>query len=119
MADSSFDIVCQVENADIINTKHQTEKDILKRFDLKDSNSTLDFDEKKFEIKFQSSEEYKLNAVIDIFKSNLLKVNLSPSICDIGKIEHALGGTVKTIVTLQQGIPQDKAKLIVKDIKRQ
>ncbi len=117
MADSSFDIACQLENADVINAIAQTEKDILKRFDLKDSGSTLDFDDKKFTIQVKSSEDYKLNAVVEILKDNFLKRNLSPKTIQTDKIEHGLGGTVKQTCTLQQGIPQDKAKQIVKDIK--
>ena len=117
MAESSFDIACNLESSDIINAINQTEKDILKRFDLKDSGSTLDFDEKEFTIQIKSSEEYKLNAVIDILKDNFLRKNISKKTIGNGKTEHALGGTVKQTVSLQQGIPQDKAKQIVKDIK--
>ncbi len=117
MADSSFDIACTLETPDVINAIHQTEKDILKRFDLKDSGSTLELDEKAFTIAAKSSEEYKLNAIIDILKDNFIKKNISPLTIKNGKTEHALGGTVKQTLTLQQGIPQDKAKQIVKDIK--
>lgn len=117
MADSSFDIACQLESPEIINAITQTEKDILKRFDLKSSNSTLEFDEKAFSIQVKSSEEYKLNAVVEILKDNFIKRKLPPKTITTEKIEHALGGTVKQTCTLQQGIPQDKAKQIVKDIK--
>ena len=116
MADSSFDIACTLETIDVINAIHQTEKDILKRFDLKDSGSTLELDEKAFTITAKSSEEYKLNAIIEILKDNFVK-SISPLTIKGGKTEHALGGTVKQTLTLQQGIPQDKAKQIVKDIK--
>ena len=117
MADHSFDISCQLDSPEVSNAIHQTEKDILKRFDLKNSNSTLEFDEKAFTIQVQSSEEYKLKAVTELLKSAFIKRNLSPNTITEEKIEHALGGTVKQQLTLQQGIPQDKAKQIVKDIK--
>ena len=100
-----------------MNALHQAEKEISHRFDLKDSNSSIDYNEKENTLQFASSEEYKLTAVTDIFKNTLIKRNLSPKALSFEKVEPALGGTAKQTATIQNGIPQDKAKQMVKDIK--
>jgi cyclic-di-GMP-binding protein len=110
MPDNSFDIVSKIELAEVSNAIQQAEKEILTRFDLKGSNSSIKLDEKNNKILLASADEYKLKAVIDILQSKLLKRNVPLKGLIYGKIEPAAGQSVRQEITLQQGIPTEKAK---------
>ena len=117
MADSSFDISSSIETPELINTIHQTEKDIMQRFDLKDTGSTIEFKEKENKLHFNSSDEFKLKSIIELFKQACLKRKLSPRALQFEELEHALGGRAKVEASIQQGISQENAKKITKLIK--
>ncbi|MDA1353234.1 MAG: YajQ family cyclic di-GMP-binding protein [bacterium] len=117
MADSSFDIMCKIDAPEVLNAVMQAEKEVTHRFDLKDSNSKIDFNQDANEINFTSNEEYQLTAVKDIFKQKLLARKIMPKVLSFEKMEDALGSTKKQKAKLQAGIPQENAKEIVKDIK--
>ena len=118
MADEhSFDIVSKVDLQEVLNAVQQAMKEISQRFDFKDSKSNIELNNDKNEIVIVSDDEYKLKSVIDIFQGKLVKRKVSLKSLIYGKIEPALSGTVKQVITLQQGIPTEKAKEIVKVIK--
>ncbi len=118
MADEhSFDIVSKVDIQEVLNAVQQAMKEISQRFDFKDSKSNIELNKDKNEIVIVSDDEYKLKSVIDIFQGKLVKRRVSLKSLVYGKIEPALSGTVKQVITLQQGIPTEKAKEIVKMIK--
>ena len=118
MADEhSFDIVSKVDIQEVLNAVQQAMKEISQRFDFKDSKSHIELNKDKNEIVIVSDDEYKLKSVIDIFQGKLVKRRVSLKSLVYGKIEPALSGTVKQVITLQQGIPTEKAKEIVKIIK--
>jgi uncharacterized protein YajQ (UPF0234 family) len=117
MAEHSFDIVSKVDLQEVSNAAHQAMKEIGQRFDFKGSKSTIDLDKGKNEIHLVSDDEYKLKSVVDILQSKLIKRKVPIKSLNYGKVESALSGTVKQVVTLQQGIQTDKAKEIVKTIK--
>jgi len=118
MADEhSFDIVSKVDLQEVLNAVQQAMKEISQRFDFKDSKSNIELNKDKNEIVIVSDDEYKLKSVIDIFQGKLVKRRVSLKSLVYGKIEPALSGTVKQVITLQQGIPTEKAKEIVKIIK--
>jgi len=118
MADEhSFDIVSKVDIQEVLNAVQQAMKEISQRFDFKDSKSNIELNNDKNEIVIVSDDEYKLKSVIDIFQGKLVKRKVSLKSLIYGKIEPALSGTVKQVITLQQGIPTEKAKEIVKIIK--
>ncbi len=118
MADEhSFDIVSKVDIQEVLNAVQQAMKEISQRFDFKDSKSNIELNNDKNEIVIVSDDEYKLKSVIDIFQGKLVKRKVSLKSLIYGKIEPALSGTVKQVITLQQGIPTEKAKEIVKMIK--
>jgi uncharacterized protein YajQ (UPF0234 family) len=118
MADEhSFDIVCSVDLQEVVNAIDQALREIGQRFDFKGSKSSIELDKAKALITLVSDDEYKLGSVIDILQTKLVKRGVSLKSLDYGKIEQAGGSTVRQVVTLQQGIPQDKAKEIVKLIK--
>ncbi len=119
MAENSFDIVSRVDLQEVSNAVQQAMKEIGQRFDFRGSKSAIELDNDKNEVLLTSDDEYRLKSVVDILQGKLVKRKLSLKSLTYGKIESALSGTVKQVITLQQGIPVDKAKEIVKIIKRE
>ncbi|MBI5408650.1 MAG: YajQ family cyclic di-GMP-binding protein [Nitrospirae bacterium] len=118
MADEhSFDIVSKVDLQEVSNAVQQALKEIGQRFDFKGSKSNIELDKIKNEILLVSDDEYKLKSVVDILQSKLIKRQVPLKALSYGKVEPAASSTVRQIVTLQQGIPTEKAKEIVKVIK--
>jgi uncharacterized protein YajQ (UPF0234 family) len=115
MPDNSFDVVSKVDMAEVSNAIQQALKEIHTRFDLKDSKSNIELD--KDGIALHSADEYKLKAVIDVLQQKLVKRGVSLKGLTYTEVEPAAGGTVKRRITMQQGIPIEKAKEIVKLIK--
>src|SRR3990172_247657 len=116
-SDNSFDIVSKIEMQEIKNAIDQALKEVSQRFDFNGSKSDVTLEEKNNEIILSSDDEYKLKSLIDILQAKLVKRGISLKALTYGKIESALGSTVKQNIKLQQGIPSDKAKEIVKVIK--
>ncbi len=118
MADEhSFDVVSKVDLQEVLNAVQQATKEIGQRFDFKGSKSSIELNKDKHEITLISDDEHKLKTVIDILQTKLVKRGVSLKALNYGKIEQAAGNTVRQLVTLQQGIPVEKAKEIVKIIK--
>ena len=118
MADEhSFDVVSKVDLQEVLNAVQQAMKEISQRFDFKGSKSSIELNKDKHEITLISDDELKLKTVIDILQTKLVKRSVSLKALNYGKIEQAANNTVRQIVTLQQGIPVEKAKEIVKIIK--
>jgi uncharacterized protein YajQ (UPF0234 family) len=118
MADEhTFDIACELDMQEVLNAVTQAEKEIGQRFDFKGSKSSIELDKGKALITLVSDDEFKLKSVIDILQSKLVKRGISLKALTYGKIEQAAGSTVRQVITLQQGIPQEKSKEIVKIIK--
>ncbi len=112
----SFDIVSKVEIQEVKNAIEAASKELRQRYDLKGSNSTLKFQDEK-EIIASSADDYTLKAVLDILQTKLIKRGISLKSLVYQKLEKALGGTVRQKITLQQGIPVEKAKKIGKAIR--
>ncbi|MDX9714280.1 MAG: YajQ family cyclic di-GMP-binding protein [Dissulfurispiraceae bacterium] len=118
MADEhAFDVVCEIDMQEVTNAVTQALKELSQRFDFKGSKSTIELDKAKAVVTVVSDDEHKLKSVIDILQSKLIKRGIALKALTYGKIEQAAGSTVRQIINLQQGIPQDKAKEIVKCIK--
>lgn len=117
MADFSFDVVSKVNMAEVVNAVNQATKEMETRFDFRGSVSSLSLDEKKGEITVIGDDELKLKNVIDILESKLIKRGVSLKALDYGKVQNAAGGTLRQVVTLKQGIPQEKAKQITAAIR--
>ena len=113
----SFDVVSTVDLQEVKNAIDQTMKEVRQRFDFKGTKTALTLQEKEKVLEVISDDEYKLKAVLDIFKGKCVKRNVSLKALNYGKVEHALGGTVRQRITIQSGIPEDKAKAIAKTIK--
>src|SRR5512135_1913435 len=114
-AENSFDIVSKIDMSEVTNAVTQSMKEISQRFDFKGSKSNIT--QEKDALVIVSDDEFKLKSVIDILQGKLVKRGVPTKNLSFGKIESALGGTVRQRAALQQGIPTDKAKEIVKAIK--
>lgn len=112
----SFDIVVPLNSQEVDNAINQALKEIASRYDFKGSKSTIEWDKKK-EIQIVGDDEYKLKAVLDILESKLIKRGVSIKNLIFSKIESSFEGTVRQKITLQEGIPPEKAKEINKFIK--
>ena len=115
MADSSFDIVSEIDLQEVKNAVAQALKEIQTRYDLKDSKSNIEIGDKEFTL--TSVDEYKLKAVRDILESKLMKRGISIKALTYKEPEAALGGTARQKVAMQSGIPIEKSREIVKIIK--
>jgi uncharacterized protein YajQ (UPF0234 family) len=116
MPENTFDIVSKLDLQEVANAIQQALKEVHTRFDLKDSKSNIELDGKDA-IVMHSADEYKLKAVNDVFQQKLVKRGVSLKGLTYGAIEPATGGTAKQHITMQQGIPIEKAKDIVKMVK--
>ena len=116
-SDNSFDIVSKTDMQEVKNAIEQAMKEVAQRFDFKGSKSDVRLEEKNNEIIVSSDDEYKLKSLVDILQAKLVKRGISLKALTYGKIESALGSTVRQSIKLQQGIPSEKAKEIVKSIK--
>ena len=116
MAENSFDIVSKVDLQEVANAIQNALKEVHTRFDLKDTKSNIALEGKE-EIVLSSSEEYKLKAVNDILQAKLVKRGVPLKALTYGPVEPAAGSTVRQKVKMQQGIPVEKARDIVKKIK--
>jgi cyclic-di-GMP-binding protein len=112
---NSFDIVSQVDRAEVTNAINQTTKEVGQRFDFKGSSARVVLEEK--ELVLSAEDETKLRNMNDILQQKLVRRGVPLKAFSYGKAEPAAGGTVRQRVEIQQGIPQEKAKDIVKSIK--
>jgi uncharacterized protein YajQ (UPF0234 family) len=117
MPDNSFDIVSKIELPEVSNAVQQALKEILQRYDLKDSKSSIELIEKDNKLILHSRDEFSLRAVTDILQGKLVKRKVPLKGMSYGPILPAAGSTVRQEVTMQQGLATEKAKEIVKAIK--
>jgi uncharacterized protein YajQ (UPF0234 family) len=117
MPDNTFDIVSKIDLAEVNNAVQQALKEITQRFDLKDSKSDIQLNEKDHKLILSSVDEYKLKAITDVLEQKLIKRKVSLKGLTFGTVISAAGSSVRQEVTLQQGIPIEKAREIVKVIK--
>jgi cyclic-di-GMP-binding protein len=115
VAENSFDIVCKVDMQEVANALDQARREIETRYDLKGTKSELTLE--KTDLTVLAPDDMKLRAVVDILQSRLHKRGVPLKALDFGTVESAAGGALRQKIALQQGIPQDKAKEIVRLIK--
>ncbi len=114
--DCSFDIVSEFDKQELVNAVDQVKRDLTSRFDLKNSNSSIDLEGDK-SITITTNDEMKLRNIYDILQTKLVKRGLSIKILDAQPLENALGGNIRQIYNLKKGLTQELAKKIVADIK--
>lgn len=112
---NSFDIVSEVDRAEITNAINQTVKEVRQRFDFKGSTATVALEAN--ELILTAEDETKLRNMNDIFQQKLVRRGVPLKALSYGNVDPAAGGTVRQKVQIQQGIPQEKAKEVVRFIK--
>jgi len=117
MPDNSFDVVSIVDMPEVLNAAQQARKEVQTRFDLKDSKSQIDLNEKDKKLVIQSVDDFKLKAVVEILQQKLAKRKVPLKNFSYGPITPAAGSTVRQEITIQSGIPVEKCREIVKKIK--
>ncbi|NNE67365.1 MAG: YajQ family cyclic di-GMP-binding protein [Pyrinomonadaceae bacterium] len=113
---NSFDIVSKTDYAEIENALNQSRKELSQRFDFKGSKTLISVHNKNLII--SAEDDTRLKNLNDIMQSKLVRRGVSLKALDYQPVEPAAGGTLRQIIHIQQGIPQDKAKEIVKYVKR-
>jgi len=116
-SDSSFDVVSKIDMAEVVNAVNQATKEMEARFDFKGSKSSISLDEKKGEVTLVGDDEMKLKNVIDILQTKLVKRGIALRALEYGKVDDAAGSTLRQVITLKQGIAQEKAKAITQAIR--
>jgi uncharacterized protein YajQ (UPF0234 family) len=114
----SFDIVVQSDLQEVENAVNQARKEIAQRYDFRGSKSRIDWDKGAGEISLLGDDDFKLTAVLDVLKTKLVRRRVAVKNMEIGPAEDSSGGTRRRKITLQNGIPIDVAKELVKRIKR-
>jgi uncharacterized protein YajQ (UPF0234 family) len=117
MPDNTFDVVSKIELPEVSNAVQQAIKEVQQRYDLKNSHSEIELNEKDNKILLQSQDEFKLKAVIEILEGKLVKRKVPLKGLQYGVITPAAGSTVRQEITLQQGVATEKAREIVRVIK--
>lgn len=118
MPQASFDIVSKIDLQEVSNAVQQTLKEVLQRYDLKGTGSEVELDQEDHKIVVRSPDEFTLKQVLDILGQKLVRRGVPLRGLDYQKIQPAAGSTVVQEINLQQGIPIEKAREIVKLIKQ-
>jgi uncharacterized protein YajQ (UPF0234 family) len=113
----SFDVTSNIDMPEVDNAVNQARKEIAQRFDFKGSSAAIELDQKANTLTLTAEDNFKLESVWDVLQTRLIKRNVAVKNLKRGDIESAAGSTVKQVITLQQGIPGDAAKDIVKHLK--
>ena len=115
MSEFSFDIVSKVDKQALEDAVNQAAREIATRFDFKNSKSSVEL--ASYTITIVADDEMKLKNVIDILQSKCVKRGVSLKSLNYGKAEPASQGTIRQVVTCEQGIAKDRAKKLVEAIK--
>jgi hypothetical protein len=114
-AENSFDIVCKVDMQEVTNALDQSRREIETRYDLKGSKIEVKLE--KTDITLLAPDDMKLKAVVDILQSKLHRRGVPLKALDYGEVEQAAGGALRQKIAIQQGIPIEKAREIVRLVK--
>lgn len=116
---SSFDVTSTVDLQEVDNAINQARKEIAQRYDFKGSTASIDFNKADNTLTLAAEDQMKINAVWDILQGRLVRRNVPVKNLKLGDIEAAAGSSVRRVITLQQGIPGDAARDIMKFLKDQ
>jgi uncharacterized protein YajQ (UPF0234 family) len=114
-AENSFDIACKLDMQEVSNAINQAKREIETRYDLKGTKN--DIAQEKMDIVLTAPDDMKLKAVLDILQSKLHRRGIDLKALTVGDPESAAGSTVRQRITLQDGVPMEKAREIVRLIK--
>ncbi len=113
----SFDVTSTIELPEVDNAVNQARKEIGQRFDFKGSSAAIDFDQKAGTLTLTAEDNFKIEAVWDVLQTRLIKRGVAVKNLKRADIEPAAGSSVRQVITLQQGIPTEAAREIVKHLK--
>jgi cyclic-di-GMP-binding protein len=116
-ASYSFDVTSNIDMPEVDNAVNQARKEIGQRFDFKGSSAAIDLDQKGATLTLTAEDNFRLESVWDVLQTRLIKRNVPVKNLKRGEIETAAGSTVRQVITLQQGIPTEAARDIVKHLK--
>jgi hypothetical protein len=116
-SNASFDVSTGADLQEVDNAVNQALKEVAQRYDFKGTHCTIEFDREKAEIRLAADDEFRMDALVDVLQSRMIKRGVPVKNMKVGDIVPATGQSVRRTVTLTQGIPQDVAKRIVKAIK--
>lgn len=114
---NSFDITSTIDLQEVDNAVNQARKELGQRYDFKGSAAAIDLDQKANTLTLTAEDNFKIESVWDVLQTRLVRRNVAVKNMKRGDVETASGGTVKQVITLQQGIPTDAAREIVKHLK--
>lgn len=114
---NTFDVVSKIDLAEVKNAVNQATKELNQRYDFKGTNSSITLDEKEHSLTLATTSEFTLRSLTDVLQEKLIRRGVSLKALSYGKIEPGAKDSVRQTVTLQQGIPVEKAREIVKFIK--
>ena len=114
---ASFDVSTGADLQEVDNAVNQAGKEIAQRYDFKGSKCSIAFDRVKATLTLVADDDFKMKALFDVLQSKLIKRGVPVKNLELGAVTAAAGDTVRREITLTQGIPQEKAKAIVKAIK--
>ena len=115
----SFDVTSTIDLQEVDNAVNQAKKEIGQRYDFKGSLATIDLDQKAGTLTLTAEDAFKLGAVWEVVQTRLVRRNVPVKNMKPGEAESASAGTMRQVITLQQGIPSDAAREIVKFLKDQ
>jgi cyclic-di-GMP-binding protein len=118
-SNASFDVSTGADLQEVDNAVNQALKEIAQRYDFKGTHCTIEFDRPQAEIRLSADDEYRMEALVDVLKTKMIKRNVPIKNLDLGELQPATGQSVRRTIKLTQGIPQDISKRMVKAIKDQ
>ena len=116
---SSFDVTSTVDLQEVDNAVNQARKEVAQRYDFKGSTASIDFNKAENTLTLAAEDQMKINALWDVLQTRMVRRNVPVKNLKLGDIEQAGGSSVRRVITLQQGIPSDAAREIVKFLKDQ
>lgn len=117
MANSSFDVTTGVDLQEVDNAVNQAMKEIRQRYDFKGTHCTIELDRANTAVRLDADDEYRLNALLEVLRGRMAARKVPLKNLHEGDVDHGTLGRARQEIHLQQGIPSDTAKKIVKDIK--
>ena len=116
---SSFDVTSTVDLQEVDNAVNQARKEVAQRYDFKGSTASIDFNKAENTLTLAAEDQMKINALWDVLQTRMVRRNVPVKNLKLGDVEPAGGSSVRRVITLQQGIPSDAAREIVKFLKDQ
>ncbi len=116
-ATNSFDVTSTIDMQEVDNAINQARKELAQRYDFKGSPASIDLDPKENTLTLTAEDKFRIEAVWEILSSRMVRRNVAVKNLQRGEVESASGGTVRQVITLQQGIPIEAAREIVKHLK--